>query len=70
VSADTPAEPAHDDAGTSLRLRPLEARDIPFAMSLKDAERWNQTDADWSEFLSLRPTDVSSPSGTASLRAP
>ena len=55
VSADTPAEPAHDDAGTSLRLRPLEARDIPFAMSLKDAERWNQTDADWSEFLSLRP---------------
>ncbi len=38
-----------------LRLRPMTPADIPLGMRLKDIAGWNQTPADWTNFLELCP---------------
>jgi ribosomal protein S18 acetylase RimI-like enzyme len=38
-----------------VRFRLMTTEDIPQAMQLKDAARWNQTSADWLRFLSGNP---------------
>lgn len=41
---------------SAIQLRNLTEADIPFAMRLKTAAGWNQTEADWRRFLELEPT--------------
>jgi ribosomal protein S18 acetylase RimI-like enzyme len=38
-----------------LNLRPIGEEDLPFAMWLKEAAGWNQTEEDWRNFISFRP---------------
>src|ERR1051325_8211177 len=40
---------------SAIRLRNLTRADIPFAMALKSAAGWNQTEPDWERFLDLEP---------------
>lgn len=39
-----------------MNLRTMTAADIPFAMQLKEQNRWNQLEADWRRQLDLEPT--------------
>jgi GNAT superfamily N-acetyltransferase len=41
---------------SAIQLRNLTEADIPFAMRLKTAAGWNQTEADWRRFLELEPS--------------
>lgn len=40
---------------TSTVIREMQAGDIEYAMKLKDAENWNQTEADWRHLLMHNP---------------
>jgi len=54
----------------SFSFRPLTEADIPFAMRLKDAAGWNQTETDWRRYIALEPEgcflalDEGEPAGT------
>lgn len=41
---------------SAIQLRNLTEADISFAMRLKSAAGWNQTESDWRRFLELEPT--------------
>ncbi len=54
-----------------VTLRPLRAADIPFAMAVKNAAGWNQSERDWAGYLDYEPDGCflaevdSQPAGTA-----
>jgi GNAT superfamily N-acetyltransferase len=39
----------------AIEIRPLDARDLPATMRLKELAHWNQTEADWRRLLALAP---------------
>ncbi len=41
--------------GPSVKIRPMQKRDIEQAMRLKNSEGWNQTEQDWEILLRLSP---------------
>ncbi len=59
----------------ALEIRPFTSADVPFGMSLTDAEAWHRLPADWNRLLRLEPEGVfkavvdGRPVGTAAVLA-